>query len=153
MAYQFKIIPNDELDIIIPLVYELNESKVSKDLLKLRFNEMKNQNYECAGLFNGSFLIGVAGLWFCTRHYMGKSVELDHVYIMPEHRGKGLGKKFMDWINSYVKEKGCNAIVVNQKSEIHFNEVSVPLILVEDSREVLGAIAIFKGQQWNFKGQ
>jgi len=113
MSYQFRIIPNEDFDQIIPLVYQLNDTKVSKDLLKSRFNEMKSQNYECAGVFHGENLIGVCGLWFCTRHYTGKSVELDHVYIKPEHRGNGLGKQFMAWIDTHVKERGCNSMELN----------------------------------------
>jgi GNAT superfamily N-acetyltransferase len=113
MNYQFKIISNHNLDIIIPLVYELNDGKVSKAILKSRFDEMKNQNYECAVIYKDNTIIGVSGLWFCTRHYIGKSVELDHVFIRPEHRKKGLGKQFMDWIYIYVKEKGCNAMELN----------------------------------------
>ena len=113
MNYQFKIIPKEDLDQIIPLVYSLNEEKVSKTLLRSRFNEMKNQNYECAGIFEGDKLIGVSGLWFCTRHYVGKAVELDHVYIKPEYRSKGLGKQFINWINDYVKTKGCKSMELN----------------------------------------
>ncbi|WP_299111301.1 GNAT family N-acetyltransferase [uncultured Winogradskyella sp.] len=109
----FKIIPNEDLDIIIPLVYELNEGRVDKAILKLRFDEMKDQNYECAVIFDKDKVIGVTGLWFCTRHYAGKSVELDHVYIKPEYRGKGLGKQFMDWIYTYAKGKGCNSMELN----------------------------------------
>ncbi|WP_296313498.1 GNAT family N-acetyltransferase [Winogradskyella sp. UBA3174] len=113
MPYQFRILPNDDLDVIIPLVYELNEAKVSKELLKSRFNEMKNQNYECAVIFDGKDLVGVTGLWFCTRHYVGKSVELDHVFIQPKYRDEGLGKKFMNWIQNYVTEKGYNSMELN----------------------------------------
>lgn len=113
MDFRFAIIPNNELDIIIPLVYELNEFKVPLDVLKLRFNEMSTQNYECAGIFKDDELIGVSGLWFCTRHYIGKSIELDHVYIKPEFRGSGLGKDFMKWISDYVIEKGCKAMELN----------------------------------------
>ncbi len=113
MSYQFRIISNEDFDQIIPLVYQLNDKEVSEELLKTRFNEMKSQNYECAGVFDGENLIGVSGLWFCTRHYTGKSVELDHVYIKPEHRGNGLGKQFMGWIDNYVKERGCNSMELN----------------------------------------
>lgn len=113
MSYQFRILHNHELDAVIPLVYALNEEKISKTLLVSRFNEMKLQNYECAGVYSGENLIGITGLWFCTRHYIGKSVELDHVYIQPKYRGEGLGKQFMSWINDYVKNKGYNAIELN----------------------------------------
>ena len=114
MSYQFKIIPNTNLDQITPLVYALNDEKVSMNILTSRFDEMKNQNYECAVVYDAdSNIVGVTGLWFCTRHYIGKSVELDHVYLMPEHRNRGVGKQFMTWVNAYVKAKGCNSIELN----------------------------------------
>lgn len=113
MNYHFRIIPSNDLDLVIKLVYELNEAKISMQLLKSRFNEMITQNYECAGIYDDNKLIGVSGLWYCTRHYVGKSVELDHVYIMPEYRKKGLGKAFMDWIHTYIKSKGCNSMELN----------------------------------------
>ena len=113
MNYQFRIISNNDLDQIIPLVYELNEARVNKELLSLRFNEMKHQNYECAVIFNEDGIVGVSGLWFCTRHYIGKSVELDHVFIKPNHRGNGLGKQFMEWLYDYVKSKGCKSAELN----------------------------------------
>lgn len=113
MSYRFRIISNEDLNQIIPLVYQLNDSKISEEVLQSRFNEMKHQNYQCAVVSKENELVGVTGLWFCTRHYMGKSVELDHVFVKPEHRGNGLGKQFMAWINTYVKEKGCNSIELN----------------------------------------
>jgi GNAT superfamily N-acetyltransferase len=113
MSFSFKIMSKNELELVIPLVYELNEGKIDKVVLRSRFNKMKTQNYECAGLFRGNELIGITGLWFCTRHYAGKSVELDHVYIKPEYRGEGLGKKFMKWINDYAIDKGCKALELN----------------------------------------
>lgn len=113
MSYQFKMISKDDFDLVVPLVYELNQGNVPMDVLKLRFDEMKHQNYKCAGVFIDRALVGVSGLWFCTRHYTGKSVELHHVYIKPEFRGKGLGKQFMDWITTYVKDLGHNAMELN----------------------------------------
>lgn len=113
MSYQFKIQPATNLDAIIPLVYELNEGRIPENDLKERFDEMAHQNYECAVILYDDEYIGVTGLWYCTRHYIGKSVELDHVYIKPSHRNKGLGKQFMEWIQNYVSEKGYQSMELN----------------------------------------
>ncbi|ARV10258.1 GNAT family N-acetyltransferase [Winogradskyella sp. PC-19] len=113
MDIHFGIVEKNNMDSIIPLVFELNEGRISEATLKLRFDEMIHQNYECAAMYDGNVLIGISGLWFCTRHYSGKSVELDHVYISPEHRNKGLGKQFMDWVKVYCTKKGCESIELN----------------------------------------
>ena len=63
-----------------PFMQELTSFKVSEELLKERFAEMVTQNYECAVIF------GLSGIWFSTRHYAGKTVEIDHVYIREAYR-------------------------------------------------------------------
>ena len=113
MSFIFKIIPKDDILTIIPLVDKLNNYSVPKDVLKQRFLEMNSQNYECAGIYNNEKLIGICGLWFCTRHYSGRSVEPDHVYIDDDFRGQGLGKAFFKWIYEYTKSKGCESIELN----------------------------------------
>ena len=113
MSFTFQIIDKDKMNSIIPLVQKLNNNSVSDEVLKQRFSEMFSQNYECAGVFYGDKLVGVCGLWFCTRHYSGKSVEPDHVYIEDGYRGQGLGKHFFAWIYNYVIQKGYEAVELN----------------------------------------
>lgn len=113
MPIKFEIIDNVQIDEVIPLVEKLNSYRISKDLLIERFSEMITQNYECAVAYDNDTLIGVCGLWFCTRHYVGKSVEFDHVYIDDGYRGQGIGKQFFNWIHDYVKNKGCEASELN----------------------------------------
>lgn len=128
MSFVFKIIEKDEIYTVLHLVEKLNDYKVPLNVLKQRFSEMINQNYECAGVYDDEKLIGVCGLWFCTRHYSGKSVEPDHVYIDDNYRGKGLGKEFFKWIYKYVEEKGCESIELNtyvsnfESHKFYFNE-------------------------------
>ena len=113
MNISIQILPKDQILTIMPLMLEYSEGKEEEAVLRERFLEMSEQNYECAVMYQGDEMIGVAGLWFMTRHYSGKSCEPDHVYIKNGYRGKGLGKTFFDWIHAYAKEKGCDACELN----------------------------------------
>ncbi|MCL5128950.1 GNAT family N-acetyltransferase [Algibacter sp. L4_22] len=128
MPFIFKIIEEESIDSILPLIQKLNNNQVLDTILRQRFVEMFSQNYECAGLFKNEELIGVCGLWFCTRHYSGRSVEVDHVFIDEKYRGQRLGKLFFEWIYNYTKNKGFEAIELNTyvsnhgSHKFYFNE-------------------------------
>ncbi|MBO6605929.1 GNAT family N-acetyltransferase [Psychroserpens sp.] len=113
MHIQFEILDLKEIHRIIPLIQKLTEHKFSDAILNERFAEMATQNYECAVIFDGDKLIGVTGIWYSTRHYVGKSAEIDHVFIEEAYRSQGIGKQFLSWIYSHVKSKGCEAAELN----------------------------------------
>lgn len=104
--------PSEILD-IIPFVQILGNFKVSEEILKERITEMNDQNYECAGVFDNDTLIGCSGLWFQTRHYAGRSIEMDHVFINITYRSKGIGKRLLDFVYAYARTKNCNWIELN----------------------------------------
>lgn len=122
-----KILAKENIFNIIPLLKQLNDRTPTK-LLKSRLVEMTEQNYECAVMYNKDKLIGVCGIWYMTRHYIGKSMEIDHVIIDTNYQNKGLGKYFLKWIYKHVKSKGCeaselNAYTSNPKShKFYYNE-------------------------------
>ncbi len=121
MELAFNKILKKDLDKIIPFIMELGEYQIDEALLRARFQEMLNQNYECFGVFLKDEIVGVFGIWFMTRHYAGKSCEPDHIYIKPEYQNRGIGKEIFEFIFSYCREKGCetselNAYVQNFKS-------------------------------------
>ncbi|WP_298536144.1 GNAT family N-acetyltransferase [uncultured Algibacter sp.] len=128
MNIVFKIVEKESIKDIIPLVQKLNGHQVSNSVLTERFVEMFSQNYECAGIYDSEKLIGICGLWFCTRHYSGRSVEPDHVFIDESYRSKGLGKQFFNWIYNYAVSKGCEAVELNtyvtnaSSHKFYFNE-------------------------------
>ncbi|WP_233900548.1 GNAT family N-acetyltransferase [Tenacibaculum piscium] len=128
MNINFRIILTKEILIILPLLKKAN-TKTPHDILKERVLEMANYpTYECVGLFDADLLIGICGLWHSTRHYIGKSVEPDHVFIDETYRGKNLGKQFFNWIYDYTRQKGCevmelNTYTGNRKShKFYYNE-------------------------------
>ena len=110
---EFKIIPADQIATVIPLVKIMAKDNFSDAVLLQRFKEMTTQNYECVGVYVDQQLIAVAGMWFCTRHYSGRSVEVDHVCVDSAIRNQGIGTKLMEWIQTYVKKKGCETIELN----------------------------------------
>ena len=108
-----KHINKEEILTILPLLSKLN-TKTPKKILEERVLDMATlPNYECIGLYIDKKLVGICGLWFSTRHYIGKSVEPDHVIIDETLQGKGYGKQFFNWIDTYVISKGCEAIELN----------------------------------------
>lgn len=113
MGFLFKIIPPDEITSVIPLIQKLTGNKFPDDVLEARFSQMVKENYECVGIYAGKELIGCSGMWFCTRHYAGKSCEPDHVFIDEKYRSQGLGKKLFSWIYQYALSKGCEASELN----------------------------------------
>lgn len=112
-AISFRIIPKLDILIIVPLLQKLGNDNVSETLLKERLLEMATQNHECIGIYDGEILIGTCGMWFQTRHYAGKSVEVDHVFIEETHRNRGIGKQLMQFVYDYAEKKKCNWVELN----------------------------------------
>ena len=113
---------------IVPLLQKINH-KTPLELLETRLEEMSRlPHYECIGMYLDDKLVGISGLWYSTRHYIGKTVEIDHVVIDDTLRNQGLGKKFLKWIYEYTQTKGCDGIelntyVENRKShKFYYNE-------------------------------
>lgn len=111
--FSFRIIPSSEILTILPLLEELASANISEAIRKQRVLEMASQNYECLGLYDDDTLIGICGMWFMTRHYAGKSVEVDHVIITASYQGKGLGKKMMQRVYDYAQSKDCLWVELN----------------------------------------
>ncbi len=113
MNIRFSIIPKEDILIILPLLNKLNNGNISEEILQERVLEMITQNYECLGIYDDENLIGICGMWFQTRHYAGKSCEIDHVIIDDSYQSNGIGGKMMEFIYEYVAGKKCNWVELN----------------------------------------
>lgn len=112
MAHKIKLIPKDKLTSILPLIKTLNPT-LPETTLKTRLEEMIAQGYQCVGLYIDNQLIGICGLWIMTKFYVGKHIEADNVYILPEYRRLGLGKQLLEWVSEYGEAQGCIASEIN----------------------------------------
>ncbi|AUP81484.1 GNAT family N-acetyltransferase [Flavivirga eckloniae] len=110
--YSTKLIEEENIQSILPLLNKLNP-KIEKNVLEERLNDMIKSNYKCVGLYDDEKLIGISGLWILTKYYVGKHIEPDNVYLLPEYQGKGLGKLLINWVLDYGKSNGCVASELN----------------------------------------
>ena len=78
---------------------------------------MMLQGYQCVGVYDDTKLVGISGIWVLTKYYVGKHIEPDNVFILPEYQGKGIGKLLMNWIFDYAKSIGCKASELNCYTE------------------------------------
>lgn len=112
MTTEIKLISEDKLVSIIPLIQQLNPS-LPEATLKIRLEEMIVQGYQCAGLYIENQLIGICGIWMMTKFYVGKHIEADNVFILSEYRHQGFGKQLLEWVYGYGKSQGCIASELN----------------------------------------
>ena len=113
MQITFKLLSKEEAHIILPYLDIMNNQKVPMDVLEVRFSEMLEQNYEAYAIYDDDQIIGCFGLWHMTRHYCGRSVEPDHIYIEENYRSKGIGAKLFQWIEENGKKNGLKAVELN----------------------------------------
>ena len=112
-TFQMEFIPNENINDILPLVQMLNKDKFPVEILKKRLQDMLQVGYQCLGVYDKDELIAICGIWVLNKLYVGKHVEPDNVFVLPEYRSSGVGKLMMDWIFNYAVEIGCDASEVN----------------------------------------
>lgn len=113
-SFKIELIPYEEMEMILPLVIELNQGKYTKELLQDRLKDMLAMGgYQCIGVFDKQKLIGICGFWVLNKLYAGKHVEPDNVYVVPEYRSSGIGEVMMNWLFDYAKSIACIGAEVN----------------------------------------
>ncbi|SDE28662.1 Acetyltransferase (GNAT) family protein [Pricia antarctica] len=126
MDLNIRFIEKEKMDLIVPLLAQLNP-KITHNLLRNRLQDMVLQGYQCVGVLDDDKLIGISGMWVLVKYYVGKHIEPDNVFLLPEYQGKGIGKLLMNWIFDYANSIGCVASELNcdtdNESGTHFWKV------------------------------
>lgn len=107
-----KFIESTEMNVILPFLRLLND-QIPLDILQNRLKDMVKNSYQCIGVYDDDKLIGICGIWILVKYYVGKHLEVDDVVILPEYRGKNIGKELMQYVKHYAKENDCLAIELN----------------------------------------
>ncbi|HEA22768.1 hypothetical protein LCGC14_1091800 [marine sediment metagenome] len=111
-----RFIEKEKVDQILPLLSQLNPN-ISRDVLISRLQDMVLRSYQCVGVFENEKLIGISGIWILHKYYIGKHIEPDNVFILPDYQGKGIGEILINWIFDYAKSINCEASELNCYTE------------------------------------
>ncbi len=113
MQVQFRFLDQEEIPNILPLLRKVNDY-TDIEILKKRIEGMASHaGYRCIGIFIKEKMIGICGLWHLTRHYSGKSLEPDHIYIESELQGQGIGTQLFQFLDEYSIENGYESLELN----------------------------------------
>lgn len=95
-------------------------SKPFEDTLDTFHKSLQNGQSHIAVIENAKKVIG-----FCKVDIVHQNGKLDYLVVLHEHRGKGYGKKLMDWAMDTFRKNNINHIevrVVDGNDAIHFYE-------------------------------
>tara|TARA_R110000868_G_scaffold81897_1_gene231635 strand:+ start:246 stop:677 length:432 start_codon:yes stop_codon:yes gene_type:complete len=111
--FQIRFILKENTNEILPLVQMLNHYKIPIETLKKRLQDMLMDGYQCLGAYDKEELIGICGVWVLNKLYIGRHLEPDNVFVLPEYRSSGVGKLMLDQVLNYALEIGCNTTEIN----------------------------------------
>jgi len=103
-----RLISGEAIVSALPIFSRFYPSISKKNLLHL-LRDMSQQGYQCALASYEEEYIGVIGIWIQTKLYVGKHIEYDNFYIVPEYRGQGVGRRLLAFADQYAKAQNCIA--------------------------------------------
>lgn len=96
------ILSKEQMKYMLDTMY--SEAEISQHL--------KNPDYHYYLVFDEN-LHSYDGFLGYENYYENQTTKLHRIYLVPESKGKGLGKKTLEFLNQKVKESGDNRIILN----------------------------------------
>ncbi|CAD7801050.1 hypothetical protein CHRY9390_00721 [Chryseobacterium aquaeductus] len=97
-----EILSKEQMEYMLTTMY--SKSEISEHL--------RNPNYHYFLIFD-EISNSYNGFLGYENHYEKNTTKLHRIYLVPESKGKGLGKKTLTFLNEKVKENGDNRIILN----------------------------------------
>jgi GNAT superfamily N-acetyltransferase len=114
MDINIEILPQSDYYKIVPLTLQLSP-ELKEELILQRLEEMKTTGFNIIGANDklDDTLMAISGFWVNTKLYSGRYLEIDNFVVGANHRGKGLGKLMVDWMENYAKSINCQMIMLD----------------------------------------
>jgi GNAT superfamily N-acetyltransferase len=100
----------------LPLLQQLYPD-MTKEKYETLLRDMIPHGYSQVVVLDGDKCVGLSGIWFNTKLWTGKYIELDNVVTDKNHRSKGVGKLINYFAAGKAKQLGCRYIVLDAFAE------------------------------------
>jgi len=111
-----------------PLVNQIYK-KMDYKAFELAIDEMiLNNNYKMVAGFIDNKMVAVSGYWIARMLYCGRYLQASNLVVDENFRGRGIGKKILNYLENKACNLGCDRMVLdsyteNKKSHsLYFNE-------------------------------
>jgi len=104
----------EDAPFILSLINKLAEFEKRPEQVNLTLNQFisdgfsTNPLFECIILLESGEKIGFALFYYRYSTWKGKTLYLEDLYILPNHRGNGLGVMAMKYLAKYAMENNCH---------------------------------------------
>lgn len=101
----------NDLSFILEMIKQLASFEKAPEAVTVTSEILKNDFdanlFESIILEKDDLQVGMALFYFRYSTWKGKSLYLEDLYVIPEHRGAGLGKLVMKYLAAYALEQKC----------------------------------------------
>ena len=111
-----------------PLIHQMYK-KMDYKAFEIALDEMiLNNNYKMVAGYIDNKMIAVSGYWIARMLYCGRYLQACNLVVDENFRGRGYGKKILNYLENKARNLGCDKMVLdsyteNKKSHsLYFNE-------------------------------
>jgi GNAT superfamily N-acetyltransferase len=112
-----------------PLIHQMYKKMDYKGFESALDEMILNNNYKMVAGFHDEKMIAISGYWIARMLYCGRYLQASNLVVDENFRGRGAGKKILNYLENKARKLGCDKMVLDSYSE---NKKSHSLYFGED---------------------
>ncbi|KAM4620969.1 diamine acetyltransferase 2b [Polymixia lowei] len=155
MNFKIRAAKQDDCKDISRMIMELAVYEKMPEQVKISYKELERDGFSPNPFFEclvaevpeehkseeGYTVVGYALFFYTYSTWKGRSVYMEDLYVMPEFRGKGIGKGLMSKVAQVGKEKQCVRL---QLSVLDWNTPSLEFYVAKGAQDLTAS------EGWHF---
>ena len=113
MAFKIRNAVENDFPSIIELFKEFAEFEKLPEKMVNTVEQMirEKEYFNCFVAVNeNNQIVGYSTYFFSYHTWIGKSLYMDDLYVQPEYRKKGIGKRLLESIIKFAQKEECNKV-------------------------------------------